>query len=49
MKKVAILPNLEKDKQFTVTKRLVNYLLHKNCEPMLTKKTDASNIILFSI
>ncbi|MCI9354179.1 MAG: NAD(+)/NADH kinase [Eubacterium sp.] len=48
MKKVAILPNLEKDKQFTVTKRLVNYLLHKNCEPMLTKKTaEMSNLELY--
>ncbi len=36
MKKVGVLPNIEKDREFTITKRLINHLLHKNCEPMLT-------------
>ena len=39
MKRVGILPNLEKDKKFSVTKKLITYLLNQNCEPMLTKKT----------
>ncbi len=39
MKRVGILPNIEKDKDFTVTKRLIKHLLHKNCEPMLTSQT----------
>ena len=39
MKKVGILPNLEKDKNFVITKRLIKHLLHENCEPMLTNQT----------
>ncbi len=41
MKKVGILPNLEKDKNFRITKRLIQHLLHENCEPMLTNQTAA--------
>ena len=37
MKKVAILPNVQKDKGLETTKRLVNYLLEKSCEPQLSK------------
>ena len=37
MKKVAILPNVEKDKGLVVTKRLANYLLEKGCEPQLSE------------
>ena len=37
MKKVAILPNVEKDKVLVVTKRLANYLLEKGCEPQLSE------------
>ena len=36
MKKVAILPNVDKDKGLETTKRLVNYLLEKGCEPQLS-------------
>ena len=36
MKKVAILPNVQKDKGLETTKRLVNYLLEKGCEPQLS-------------
>lgn len=38
MKKVAILPNVEKDMGLETTKRLVNYLVEKGCEPQLSKK-----------
>lgn len=38
MKKVAILPNVDKDKGLAVTKRLVSYLLEKGCEPQLSRK-----------
>ena len=38
MKKVAILPNVEKDTGLETTKRLVNYLLEKGCEPQLSKR-----------
>ena len=38
MKKVAILPNVQKDKGLETTKRLVNYLLDKGCEPQLSQK-----------
>lgn len=38
MKKVAILPNVQKDKGLAVTKRLVNYLLAKDCEPQLSQE-----------
>ena len=37
MKKVAILPNVQKDKGLETTKRLVNYLLEKGCEPQLSR------------
>ncbi len=38
MKKVAILPNVQKDKGLETTKRLVNYLLEKGCEPQLSEE-----------
>lgn len=38
MKKVAILPNVEKDKGLETTKRLVHYLEKKGCEPQLSKR-----------
>ena len=38
MKKVAILPNVQKDKGLETTKRLVNYLLDKCCEPQLSQE-----------
>ena len=38
MKKVAILPNVDKDKGLETTKRLVNYLLEKGCEPQLSAR-----------
>lgn len=38
MKKVAILPNVEKDKGLETTKRLVHYLEGKGCEPQLSKR-----------
>lgn len=41
MKKVAILPNVQKDKDLAVTKRLVRYLLEKGCEPRLSEKVAA--------
>ena len=37
MKKVAILPNIQKDKGLETTKRLVNYLVEKGCEPQLSR------------
>ena len=36
MKKVAILPNIQKDKGLAVTKRLVRYLEEKGCQPRLS-------------
>lgn len=38
MKKVGILPNLEKDKYFAVTNRLLQYLKLKECQPRLSMK-----------
>ena len=38
MKKVAILPNVQKDKGLETTKRLVRYLLEKGCEPQLSEE-----------
>lgn len=38
MKKVAILPNVQKDRELAITKRLVNYLQEKGCEPQLSEK-----------
>lgn len=38
MKKVGILPNLEKDKDFAVTNRLLQYLKLKECQPRLSMK-----------
>ncbi|WP_317856364.1 NAD(+)/NADH kinase [Chakrabartyella piscis] len=35
MKKVGLIPNGEKDKSYTLTKRLLQYLLHKDCVPMI--------------
>ena len=37
-KKVGIIPNIEKDLDFAVTKRLVEYLLQRDCMPQLTEK-----------
>ena len=37
MKKVAILPNIQKDKGLAVTKRLVRYLEEKGCQPRLSE------------
>lgn len=41
MKKVAILPNVEKDEGLAVTKRLVHYLLEKGCQPQLSERVAA--------
>lgn len=41
MKKVAILPNVVKDKGLETTKRLVKYLQEKGCEPQLSKDVAA--------
>lgn len=41
MKKVAILPNVEKDKGLAVTKRLVHYLVEKGCQPQLSARVAA--------
>lgn len=38
MKKVGILPNLEKDENLDVTKRIVCYLLEHGCMPSLTEE-----------
>lgn len=38
MKKVAILPNVDKDKGLETTKRLVKHLLEKGCEPQLSER-----------
>lgn len=38
MKKVAILPNVEKDTGLETTKRLVGYLLEKGCQPQLSNR-----------
>lgn len=38
MKKVAILPNVQKDKGLETTKRLVRYLVGKGCEPQLSQE-----------
>lgn len=38
MKKVAILPNVQKDKGLETTKRLVRHLVEKGCEPQLSKE-----------
>ncbi|MBQ9091029.1 MAG: NAD(+)/NADH kinase [Anaerotignum sp.] len=38
LKKVAILPNVEKDMGLETTKRLVNHLVERGCEPQLSKK-----------
>lgn len=38
MKKIGIIPNVEKDKGLAVTKRLVDYLLEKGCEPQLSER-----------
>jgi len=38
MKKVAILPNVQKDKGLETTKRLVRYLVEKGCEPQLPQE-----------
>lgn len=38
MKKVAILPNVDKDTGLETTKRLVKHLLEKGCEPQLSEK-----------
>ena len=38
MQKVGIVPNIEKDKDLAVTKRLVGYLLDKGCIPQLSER-----------
>ncbi len=38
MQKIGIIPNVDKDKELAVTKRLVRYLLEKGCTPQLTQK-----------
>ncbi len=38
MKKVAILPNMQKDKELSVTKRLVHHLEKRGCEPCLSEE-----------
>ena len=38
MKKVAILPNVQKDKGLETTKRLVRHLVEKGCEPQLSQE-----------
>lgn len=38
MKKIGIIPNIEKDKGLAVTRRLVDYLLEKGCQPQLSEK-----------
>lgn len=42
MKKVGFIPNGEKDKGYELTKRLTEYLLSKDCVPMLQKKVAAA-------
>lgn len=39
MQKVGLIPNVEKDKELAVTKRLVRHLLLKDCLPQLSEKT----------
>lgn len=41
MKKVAILPNVQKDKELLVTKRLVHHLEERGCEPRLSEEVAA--------
>ncbi len=41
MKKVAILPNVQKDKELSVTKRLVHHLEKRGCEPCLSEEVAA--------
>ncbi|MFV0313538.1 MAG: NAD(+)/NADH kinase [Anaerotignum sp.] len=38
MQKIGLIPNIDKDKDLAVTKRLVNYILEKGCVPQLTEK-----------
>lgn len=38
MKKIGIIPNLEKDKDLVITKRIIQHLLHRGCMPQLTEK-----------
>ena len=38
MKKVGLIPNIDKDKDLAVTKRLTRYLLEKGCIPQLSEK-----------
>ncbi|MDD4844777.1 MAG: NAD(+)/NADH kinase [Anaerotignum sp.] len=38
MKKIGLIPNIDKDKDLAVTKRLVRYLLDKGCIPQLPEK-----------
>lgn len=38
MQKIGIIPNIDKDKDLAVTKRLVQYLLGKGCIPQLSEK-----------
>ncbi|KXL53058.1 NAD kinase [Anaerotignum neopropionicum] len=38
MKKIGLIPNVDKDKDLAVTMRLVRYLLNKGCIPQLTEK-----------
>ncbi|HIY03974.1 MAG TPA: NAD(+)/NADH kinase [Candidatus Anaerotignum merdipullorum] len=38
MKKIGILPNVEKDKDLAVTKRLIQYIRERGCTPQLIEK-----------
>ncbi|WP_304507220.1 NAD(+)/NADH kinase [Anaerotignum sp.] len=38
MKKIGIVPNIDKDKDLAVTKRLVRHILEKGCIPQLSEK-----------
>lgn len=38
MQKIGLIPNIDKDKDLAVTKRLVRHLLDKNCIPQLSEK-----------
>lgn len=38
MKKVGLVPNMDKDREMAVTKRLVHHLLERGCEPQLMEE-----------
>lgn len=41
MQKIGLIPNIDKDKDLAVTKRLARYLLEKGCIPQLSEKVAA--------